>query len=116
MVMKHTMGMQNPPNVRVLRQQGFKFTKNVFRIRVLNAYFKAVFNDMKFHIFAPNSTVSKGVVPFTVIGTDSNVNAQPVYNVTSFFMSTAERIDILIDFNIELIEVGDKIALIAETE
>jgi FtsP/CotA-like multicopper oxidase with cupredoxin domain len=114
MVMKDTMGMENPPNVRVLRQQGFKFTKNVYRIRLLNAFFQALFTDMKFHIFAPNSTVEKGIVPFTVIGTDSNIHAKPTYGVTSFTMSTAERIDILIDLNISSINVGDTIALIAE--
>jgi FtsP/CotA-like multicopper oxidase with cupredoxin domain len=90
--------------VRVLKQGGLTFTKNVYRIRILNAYFHAYFNNLQFNIFDPNGTVSKGIVPFTVIGTDSNIQAIPTYNVTSLMISTAERIDILINFNIDSIK------------
>jgi hypothetical protein len=102
---------QNPPFVKILNQAKMRFTQNVYRITILNAFFKAYFTDLQFFVYSPNNQTSKGILSFTIIGTDSTILAQPVYNVSDFFLSSAERVDMLLDFNIPLIEVGDLVSL-----
>jgi FtsP/CotA-like multicopper oxidase with cupredoxin domain len=77
-------------------------SKNVFRIRFLNAYLKAFFSNLVFGIVdSKDPTKFKGVVPFTLIGTDSTLMRDPSCNMTSFSLGSGERVDILINFNIK---------------
>lgn len=63
---------RNPP-VSVLGGN-IVLTRNVYRIRFLNAYLKAYFTNLVFGI-VDNTNPNKftGVVPFTIIGTDSTM-------------------------------------------
>jgi hypothetical protein len=49
-------------------------TRNIYRIRFLNAYLKAYFTNLVFGIVDPkDSSKFTGVIPFTIIGTDSTM-------------------------------------------
>jgi hypothetical protein len=81
-----TPGMN--PKVSVLGGN-IKLTKNVYRIRLLNAYLKAYFTNLVFGIVDDdNSSKFKGVVPFTIIGTDSTMMSDPSYNRTTFSLGS----------------------------
>jgi hypothetical protein len=64
-------------------------TRNIYRIRFLNAYLKAYFTNLVFGIVDPkDSSKFTGVIPFTIIGTDSTMMENPSYGRTSFSLGS----------------------------
>ena len=63
------------------------FTKDVYRIRILNAFWKAYFTHLKFKVIKPDG--SNKTIPFTIVGVDSSVMATPETNITDITLAAA---------------------------
>jgi hypothetical protein len=65
-----------------------QFTKDVYRIRILNAFWKSFFTQLQFIVIRPNGDNST-VIPFTIIGVDSSVMATPERNIKNITLAAA---------------------------
>jgi hypothetical protein len=64
------------------------FTKDVYRIRILNAFWKAYFTHLHFRVFRSDGN-NKTIIPFTIVGVDSSVMATPETNITDITLAAA---------------------------
>ena len=76
-----------------------------YRFRILNSNFRQHYQDIRF------LTPDNNPIQYILIGQDSSLMKTPVWNLTTFSLASAERVDLLIKFESSVLDQGDKVNL-----
>ena len=100
MINRYAANTETSSGVFVMNADEVLKKNATYRFRVLNSDFDQEYANIRF-LYNCNPSIESSTcdeLPFTVIGADSVLRKKPVKNVTTFRLSSAERIDLLIEF------------------